>query len=127
MTRTSAKHSSRDFEAQLAASQRDFEAKFAAHARAVARLDRELNDARERNTEYLETLQSNEGRRSVFEEMIAALEGEVELSTHEVRQRLIEAQIARSQQSVERDWRSAVWSASRTTRATPAGSASWIV
>jgi chromosome segregation ATPase len=70
--------SGRDFEAKLAAGHRDFEARFATHGQAVARLDRELTDARERNTEYLETLQSNEGRRSVFEELIATLEDDIE-------------------------------------------------
>jgi chromosome segregation ATPase len=68
----------RDFEAKLAASHRDFEARFATHGQAVARLEKELTDARERNTEYLETLQSNEGRRSVFEDLIATLEDDIE-------------------------------------------------
>jgi chromosome segregation ATPase len=67
----------RDFDAQLTASQREFEARFAAHARAAARFEKELESARERNTEYLETLQSNEGRRSVFEDIIATLEEDV--------------------------------------------------
>ena len=70
--------SGRDFEAKLAANHRDFEARFATHGQVLARLEKDLNDARERNTEYLETLQSNEGRRSVFEDMIATLEDEVE-------------------------------------------------
>ena len=70
--------SGRDFEAKLAASHRDFEAQFATHGQAVARLERQLNDARERNTGYLETLQSNEGRRSVFEDLIATLEDDIE-------------------------------------------------
>jgi chromosome segregation ATPase len=70
--------SGRDFEAKLAASQRDFEARFATHGQAVARLDKELNDVRKRNTGYLEALQSNEGRRSVFEDLIATLEDDLE-------------------------------------------------
>ncbi|MDB6103555.1 MAG: hypothetical protein JWO52_3554, partial [Gammaproteobacteria bacterium] len=70
--------SGRDFEAKLAASHRDFEARFTTHGQAVARLEQELNHARERNTEYLEILQSNEGRRSVFEDLIATLEDDVE-------------------------------------------------
>ncbi|HEV7441151.1 MAG TPA: hypothetical protein VGO18_01060, partial [Steroidobacteraceae bacterium] len=70
--------SGRDFEAKLAASHRDFESRFATHGQAVARLEQELNHARERNTEYLETLQSNESRRSVFEDLIATLEDDVE-------------------------------------------------
>ena len=70
--------SGREFEAKLAAGQRDFETKFAAHAQAVARLERELRDVRERNSEYLETLQSNEGRRSVFEDLITTLEDDIE-------------------------------------------------
>jgi chromosome segregation ATPase len=70
--------SSRDFEAKLAATQREFEARFAGHAQAVARLEKELRESRERNTEYLETLQSNEGRRSVFEDLVATLEDDIE-------------------------------------------------
>jgi chromosome segregation ATPase len=70
--------SSRDFEAKLAASHRDFEARFATHGQAVARLEKQLSDARDRNTEYLETLQSTEGRRSVFEDLIARLEDDIE-------------------------------------------------
>jgi chromosome segregation ATPase len=69
---------SRDFEAQLAASNRQFEARFATQAEAVGRFEKELNAARELNTEYLETLQSNEGRRSVFDELIGTLEDAVE-------------------------------------------------
>jgi chromosome segregation ATPase len=69
---------SRDFEAQLAASNRQFEASLATQAQAAARFEKELNAARELNTGYLETLQSNEGRRSVFEELIATLEDAVE-------------------------------------------------
>jgi chromosome segregation ATPase len=68
----------REFEAKLAAGNHDFETRFATHAQAVVRFERELNEARERNTEYLEALQSNEGRRSVFEDMIATLEDDVE-------------------------------------------------
>jgi chromosome segregation ATPase len=68
----------REFEAKLAASNHDFETRFATHTGAVARFEKELNDARERNTEYLEALQSNEGRRSVFEDLIATLEEDVE-------------------------------------------------
>jgi chromosome segregation ATPase len=68
----------RDFEARLAASQRDFEARFATHGQAVARLEKELNHARERNTGYLETLQSSEGRRSVFEDLIATLQDDID-------------------------------------------------
>ena len=70
--------SGRDFEARLATSHRDFEARFATHGQAVARLEKELNEARERNTEYLETLQSNEGRRSIFEDLIATLQDDIE-------------------------------------------------
>jgi chromosome segregation ATPase len=70
--------SGRDFEAKLAASHRDFQTRFATHGQVIARLEKELNDARERNTEYLETLQSNEGRRSVFEDLIATLEDDIE-------------------------------------------------
>jgi chromosome segregation ATPase len=70
--------SGRDFEAKLAASHRDFETRFATHAQVVARVEKELNEARERNTEYLETLTSNEGRRSVFEDLIATLEDDIE-------------------------------------------------
>jgi chromosome segregation ATPase len=70
--------SGRDFEAKLAASHRDFDTRFATHGQVIARLEQELNDARERNTEYLETLQSNEGRRSVFEELIATLDDDIE-------------------------------------------------
>jgi chromosome segregation ATPase len=70
--------SGREFEAKLAATHRDFEARFTTHGQAVARLEQELNHARERNSEYLETLQSNEGRRSVFEDLIATLEDDVE-------------------------------------------------
>jgi chromosome segregation ATPase len=69
---------SRDFEAQRAASNRHFEARLAIQAEAVARFEKELNAARELNTEYLETLQSNEGRRSVFDELIATLEDTVD-------------------------------------------------
>jgi chromosome segregation ATPase len=68
----------RDFEAKLAAGQRDFEARFATHAQAVARFEKELSEVRERNIEYLETLQSHEGRRPVFEELVAALEDDIE-------------------------------------------------
>ena len=68
----------REFEAKLAASNHDFETRFATHAQAVVRFERELNDARERNNGYLEALQSNEGRRSVFEDLIATLEDTVE-------------------------------------------------
>jgi chromosome segregation ATPase len=70
--------SGREFEAKLAASQRDFDARFTTHGQVIARLEKDLNGARDRNTEYLETLQSNEGRRSVFEELIATLEDGVE-------------------------------------------------
>jgi chromosome segregation ATPase len=70
--------SGRDFEAKLAASHRDFETRFATHGQVLARLEKDLNDARERNTEYLETLQSNEGRRSVFEDLIATLQDDIE-------------------------------------------------
>jgi chromosome segregation ATPase len=70
--------SGRDFEAKLAASHRDFETRFATHGQVLARLEKELNEARERNTEYLETLQSNEGRRSVFEDLIGTLEDDIE-------------------------------------------------
>jgi chromosome segregation ATPase len=67
----------REFEARLATSNHDFETRFAAHAQAIVRFDKELGEARERNTEYLEALQSNEGRRSVFEDLIATLEDDV--------------------------------------------------
>jgi len=67
--------SGRELEAKLTASQRDFDARFATHGQVIARLEKDLNEARDRNTEYLEALQSNEGRRSVFEELIATLEG----------------------------------------------------
>ena len=67
----------RDFEAKLAAGAKDFENRFAAHAQAMARFERELAEARDRNTEYLEALQSNEGRRSVFDDMINTLEADV--------------------------------------------------
>lgn len=70
--------SGRDFEARLAAGNREFEARFATHAQAIVRFEEELKAARERNTEYLESLQSNEGRRSVFEDLIASLEHAVE-------------------------------------------------
>ena len=70
--------SGREFEARLAASNHDFETRFATHAQAIVRFEKELNEARERNTEYLEALQSNEGRRSVFEDLIATLEDDVE-------------------------------------------------
>ena len=67
----------REFEARLAASNRDFDSRFASHAQSLARFERELNEARDRNMEYLEALQSNEGRRSVFEDMINTLEADV--------------------------------------------------
>jgi chromosome segregation ATPase len=70
--------SGRDFEAKLAAGHRDFETRFATHGQVLARLEKDLNDARERNTGYLETLQSNEGRRSVSEDLIATLEDDIE-------------------------------------------------
>jgi chromosome segregation ATPase len=68
----------REFEARLAASQRDFDTRFATHAQVIARLEKDLNESRERGVEYLETLQSNEGRRSVFEDLIATLEHDLE-------------------------------------------------
>jgi chromosome segregation ATPase len=67
----------REFEAKLAASHHDFDTRFATHAQSMARFERELTDARDRNTEYLEALQSNEGRRSVFEDLINTLEDDV--------------------------------------------------
>jgi len=85
--------SSRDFEAKLTAGQRDAEARFASHGQVIARFERELNDARERNTEYLETLQSNEGRRSVFEDLIGTLETDVEQRDSRVAQ--LEGALAR--------------------------------
>jgi len=85
--------SGRDFEAKLAASHREFEARFAAHGQAFARLERDLNAAREINTEYLETLQSNEGRRSVFEELLATLEEDIEQRNARIAQ--LEAALSR--------------------------------
>jgi chromosome segregation ATPase len=67
----------REFEAKLAASNHDFETRFATHAQAISRFEKNLDEARERNTEYLEALQSTEGRRSVFEDLIATLEEDV--------------------------------------------------
>ena len=43
----------------------------------MARFEKELTEARDRNTEYLEALQSIEGRRSVFEDLISTLEDDV--------------------------------------------------
>ena len=43
----------------------------------MARFEKELTEARDRNTEYLEALQSVEGRRSVFEDLISTLEDDV--------------------------------------------------
>jgi chromosome segregation ATPase len=68
----------REFDTRLAASQREFETRFATHAQVIARLEKEVRDARERGDGYLETLQSNEGRRSVFEDLVATLEDDVE-------------------------------------------------
>jgi chromosome segregation ATPase len=65
-------------QAQLATNNKDFETRATTHSQAIARVERELNDARERANEYLETLQSNEGRRSVFEDLILTLEDDVE-------------------------------------------------
>ena len=71
-------NASLDFESRLAAGNRDFETRFATHAQAIARFEKELTEARARNTEYHETLQSNEGRRSVFEDLITRLEDDVD-------------------------------------------------
>ncbi|MBV8805250.1 MAG: hypothetical protein JO042_09390, partial [Sinobacteraceae bacterium] len=68
----------RDFEAKLAVSQRDFEARFATQTQAVARFEKELREVRERNSGYLEALQSNEGRRSLFQDLVATLENDIE-------------------------------------------------
>ncbi len=67
----------REFESELAASNHDFESRFATHAQAMARFEKDLTEARDRNTEYLEALQSVEGRRSVFEDLISNLEDDV--------------------------------------------------
>ena len=83
----------REFEAKLAAGHRDFETRFASHAQAMARFERELTEARDRNTEYLEALQSNEGRRSVFEDLINTLEDDV--SQRDARIALLESNLAK--------------------------------
>lgn len=70
--------SNAQFQSQLNAAQRDFEAKLAARAQAFGLVQQELAETRARATEYLETLQSNEGRRSVFEDLISTLDGDVE-------------------------------------------------
>ncbi|HET9391257.1 MAG TPA: FHA domain-containing protein [Steroidobacteraceae bacterium] len=67
-----------EFQAQLGAVQHDFEVKLEARAHAFSVVQQELAEARARSVGYLETLQSNEGRRSVFEELIATLDGHVE-------------------------------------------------
>jgi hypothetical protein len=67
----------RDQEARYAVAQREHEARFANHAQEAARLERDLREARERNAEHLEALQSVEGRRSIFEELIGSLETDV--------------------------------------------------
>ncbi len=65
-------------QSQIAGFQREFEAKLAQHDQMTARVARDLEDARERAAEYLETLQSHEGRRSVFEDLILTLGDDVD-------------------------------------------------
>ena len=67
-----------EFQAQLSAVQHDFAVKLEARAHAFSVVQQELADARARSVGYLETLQSNEGRRSVFEQLIATLDAHVE-------------------------------------------------
>ncbi|HEY3785662.1 MAG TPA: FHA domain-containing protein [Steroidobacteraceae bacterium] len=67
-----------EFQAQLTAVQQDFEVKLEARANAFSLIQQELVGARARATDYLEALQSNEGRRSVFEELISSLDADVQ-------------------------------------------------
>lgn len=66
-----------EFQLQLSAIKRDFELQAHTRAQAMALLERQLEEARARATSYLETLHSNEGRRSVFEDLLFTLDGDV--------------------------------------------------
>ncbi|HUI62970.1 MAG TPA: FHA domain-containing protein, partial [Steroidobacteraceae bacterium] len=94
-----------EFQLQLSAVKRDFEAQTDARARSMALLERQLEEARARAASYLETLQSSEGRRSVFEDLLTSLDADVgerdasiarletDLGTHIGRARDLETQL----------------------------------
>jgi len=108
-----------DFQSQLATRAREFEAKLLAGDHALARAQRDLTEAKARAAGYLETLQTREVRRSVFEGLLSTLDHDLaqrdmrlahvdaELSAHAARAREAESTLHARTASIEAELQTA--------------------